>query len=698
MSQDEDVIDIGAIFRVLWRGKFILFLTMVVGGVLGFVYADKVPTPMYRSTTVVMLNNREEQVVDLGNVVGGLGSDMSDINTEVQVLRSRNLMGKVVDELELTKDPEFNFRLRKPSNFDQIKTSVGDFVGGLLSGFDEKPEVEVEVEPEAVRQSVINVLLGRIEVRNLPQTLVFNIAVTSESSRKAALIADTLANAYIQDQLAVKFEATEQATAWLTGRVSDLQVALEEAEQAVKNFQAETTLVSPEALNALGVQAKDLRDRIQTSEISLTKGQARLAALNAAETPAQKAAISEDLQLQRLLPRVSDPKIRSSFDRRLEQVLLSVQQDIARNANQIDALRASLASLNEQIDQQSEDLIVLQQLTREAEANRLLYEYFLTRLKETSAQQGIHQADSRVISSAVVPGGPASPRKTVILIMGSILGLIGGLIILATREMGRRAFQTASQLEVMTGYTVASQIPVISTGRRKNTLIYLKEKPASSAAEAIRNLRTTVMLSNVDKPPQVIMICSSLPGEGKTTTSMALAQNFAAMGRKTLLIEGDIRRRIFSEYLNQSELKDGLVAVITGERYVEDVIIKDELIGADVLRGDKSNANAADIFSSARFTSLISELRSMYDTIIIDTPPVLIVPDARVIAQVVDSTMFVVKWDQTQREEVLAALREFESVGKPVSGLILNQIDVRKSKRYGYGYVYGGYGSKYYLD
>lgn len=160
-------------------------------------------------------------------------------------------------------------------------------------------------------------------------------------------------------------------------------------------------------------------------------------------------------------------------------------------------------------------------------------------------------------------------------------------------------------------------------------------------AEAVRNLRTSVMLSNIDNPPKVIMTCSSLPGEGKTTVAFALALNFSSMGKKVLLVEGDIRRRVFRQYLKNDQ-KYGIVATLSGEKTIDEVIIQDDFVGCDVLLGDKGGHNAADIFSSERFGHLIADLRERYDVVIIDTPPVLIVPDARVISQQVDSTIFVV--------------------------------------------------------
>lgn len=692
-SAEENVVDLGALLSALWRGKAFILLAMITAIFLSGLYAYVLATPMYRSTAVVMLNNREEQVVDLGNVVGGLGSDSTIVNTEVEILKSRELLGKVVDELALTEDSEFNSALRAPGPATRLKSWV---TSALRSD-----SLSAATLEDSTRQATIDALTAALSIRNVPQSLVFQVTIETTSPQKSALIADTLVDLYILNQLEVKFKATEQATSWLTERVTDLQLALEKAEGAVKDFRASTSLVSPEALQGLEVQVKDIRERIASTEAAREAAKMRLSAMRSAATPEARAQVTNDLQLQQMLPQVyEEPEIAESFATRFEALVSRAESDIARQESQLESLRGSLATLEAQIDQQSQDLIELQQLTREAEASRLLYEYFLSRLKETSAQQGVQQADSRIISSAVIPGGASSPRKSLILSMSALLGLMFGAAFVLVREARNRSFRNTEQLETNTGYPVIGQIPLISVRRRDEVISYLKEKPSSAAAEAIRNLRTSVMLSNVDTPPKVIMTSSAVSGEGKTTVALSLAQNFAAMGKKVLLIEGDIRRRVFGEYL-KTDRTEGVVSVLTGIKTFDEVVVRSELLGSDVLLGDQGQSNAADIFSSERFSSLLGELRNQYDIVLVDTPPVLIVPDARVIAQNVDTVIFVVRWDRTQKEQVVGALREFESVGKPVSGLVLNQISPRGMKRYGYGNNYGpysAYGSKYYLN
>lgn len=682
----------GALFGALWRGKVFIILAFLLAVLIGGIYAYVLATPLYRSTAVVMLNNREEQVVDLGGVLGGLGSDRSVVNTEVEILQSRILLGKVVDKLNLTEDPEFNTALLPPSPVARVKSWIKSVI--QPAGSDHAPIADSE------RTATISALLAALSVRNVPESLVFEVTAETTSPTKSALIADTLVDLYILNQLEVKFEATEQATTWLTERVTDLQIALENAEGAVTDFRAGTSLVSPEALAGLEVQVKDTRDRIADMTTSLGASETQLAAMQATVTPQEQAEATGDLQLQRLLPRIDEPDIARAFETRFTQIVTRRETDIARSRAQLVSLQDSLGTLEAQIERQSQDLITLQQLTREAEASRLLYEYFLARLKETSAQQGVQQADSRSISPAVIPSDPSAPRKSLILAMAGILGIAISAALVLFREARSNGFRTAEQLENTTGKATIGQIPLIKASRRKDAITYLKERPSSAAAEAIRNLRTSVMLSNVDMPPKVIMTCSALSGEGKTTVALSLTLNFATMGKKVLLIEGDIRRRVFGQYLNTAQ-KDGIVSVLTGAKSFDDVVIHDDLLEADVLLGDKGQANAADIFSSERFAKLLSDLRSRYDVIIVDSPPVLIVPDARVIAQHVDATVFVVRWDRTQKDQVLGALREFDSVGRPVSGLVLNQISPTGMKRYGYGNNYGpysAYGSKYYVN
>ncbi|WP_166418805.1 GumC family protein [Cochlodiniinecator piscidefendens] len=695
VQPEADEIDLRLILSTIWRGKWIITLCFSFCVILGGYYAYKIAVPTYSASTIVILESRQEQVLDLESVIGGLSGDTSVINSEVEVLRSRNLMKQVVLALDLTNDPEFNTELRTPSGFQSFTSQLRT----TLLGNPTTIELTPEEEEDRIINNTVSALLEATSVNNVRQSLVFRISATTEHAAKSALIANTIAQRYILNQLEVKQDATEQAVRWLTERVTELRVELENAEAAVTDFNANTELVSSEALQALERQVKETRDRISGALETKSTIETRLLALRNALTPEAQLEVANSPQLNRTYQLLQNGTIdqdiyRSQFD----AIVSRVEMDFTRATTQLELLQTSEHELVIQIERQNGDLITLRQLTREADASGLLYELFQSRLNETAALRGIQQADSRILSDSVRPSNPIAPRKSLILALSGILGVLLGAVIVLVRELGQNTFRTISELQKATGRTVMGQIPLLPASKRRDAIDYLAKRPTSAAAEAVRNLRTSVMLSNIDNPPQVVVVTSSLPGEGKTTVSLAFAQNLVGLGKKVLLIEGDIRRRIFGQYLDNKDAL-GLLAVLEGKATLEECVLEDPRIQADILIGEETKVNATDIFSSQKFKDFLEEARKVYDYIIIDTPPVLVVPDARVIGQAGDALLFVVKWDQTSKVQVDEALRMLDTVNLDVTGLVMSQVNAKGMKRYGYAGQYGAYGSygdKYY--
>lgn len=686
LSRGAEEIDLGQLLGTLWRGKLWIAMAMAVALLIGGYYAFVSAVPTYTSSATVALESRQDQVVDIESVVTGLGGDQSTINTEVEVLRSRGLLEQVVERLDLTNDPEFNAALRERSMFS---------LGALLSVLRSSDE---EVSERRVLDSVIDVLSDKVAISNIRNSYVFRITVTTEAPRKSALIANTVAEAYIRDQISVKFEKTAQATEWLSDQVSTLRLDLENAETELKSFSSSTDLISPEGLFALNRQLKDLRDRKSNLTEAIAAQKAAVVNLETVEglSPEEKAQRANDPGLARLAEDIQNgvEGAAESFETQYAVLLTRAQQEVLRLEAQFEAVDTSIAELTERIETQSSELVRLQQLEREAQANGLIYEAFLSRLKETTVQQGIQQADSRILSQAVVPLSPSAPKKPMILALSLILGaMVGGAAVLI-REMSQNTYRVAEALERNTGLTVIGQIPTIPSRNRANVLQYLTDKPNSAAAEAVRNLRTSLLLANIDMPPRVIMSTSSIPGEGKTTQSISLAQNLSGLGKKVLLVEGDIRRRVFSEYFDIHD-KPGFLSVLAGEASLQSAVTFNEQLQADILLGETSKVNAADLFSSDTFAQFLGTLRDAYDYVIIDTPPVLAVPDARVIGQHVDAILYTVKWDSTTHRQVNDGLKSLANVNLKVTGLVLSQIDQRGMKRYGYGDSYGAYQAYY---
>lgn len=685
---EADTIDLSALLRVLSRGKLWIALGALLSIVAAFIYLLLFSVPIYSATSVVVMESRETQVMglDIEGILGGLSNDSSVVNTEVEVLRGRLLMGRVADELRLEDDPEFNETLRPASLVSWLKTSV--------LGQDESNLTEAEI-----RDAVVTALLDRVTVSNILQSLAFRINVETTSPEKSAHIADTISRLYIDDQVRVKFEAAKRAASWLSGEAAKLKAELEGGEERIRAFQSDMSIASADELAMLDRQLKETRDRRAASQGEVAALEARQTALAAAHGPRAQASALDDPQLNSLAVGADqgDGAAFAAFNARLNILRRQMAQDVSRLQGQVDSYAAAEGSLINSINRGSQELTKLEQMLRESEASKLLYEHFQTRLKETVAQQGIQQPDSRVLSQAVRPLAPVAPRKGRILAMAGILGIVLGSGLVLLREARARSIRNASDLEALSGHVVLGQIPVTPNKNRSNLLPYLSKNPTSAVAEAVRNVRTSILLSDVDKAPQVISLTSSVPGEGKTTITLALAQNLTLMGKKVLVIEGDNRRRMFREFFEAPKAV-GLVSVLLGEVELTEAIQRVPGLG-DVLLGEKTNVNAADLFSSAAFARFLQEVREVYDLVLIDTPPVLVVPDARIIAQHVDAVVFVVHWDRTLETQVQDSLHMLEMVNARISGMVLSQIDPRGMRRYGYGDRYGAYaayGARYY--
>ncbi|TYB85606.1 polysaccharide biosynthesis tyrosine autokinase [Oceaniovalibus sp. ACAM 378] len=689
-DQDDTDIDILSLLATLWRGKAAILGAAGIALLLGGYYAYGVAVPKYQATASLVLDVRSSNVMDLESVMSGVSTDAASINTELEVIRSTDLIKQVVARLNLTDDPEFNATLRPDPSF-----TPGAIRNRITSLFKSAQPTPSAPDIDRLQSQAASAVRGIVSASNQRNTYIFNISAKTESPGKSVRIVNALAEIYIDNQINDKFKATEQAVTWLSERVRDLEIELRDREDGIKRLQAESELISPEILEAENQQLRDLRQRLTQARTEKAAATDRLAARRAAVETGDMAKIVsafDDPTLATIVRNATSNFDRDVFDARLDLLITRDTSAIERANAQEEALADSVGRQETRMKTQSANLIGLEQMRREVEATRVLYESFLTRLKETTIQRGLQRADSRILSMAE-DGRYVEPRKSLILAISLMLGALIGAAVVLVLEALRNHFRTAEDLEARTGYTVLGQIPRIPIKKRSELLDYLTSKPTSAAAEAIRNLRTSVLMSNVDAPCKVIMSTSSIPSEGKTTQAIALAQNLSGLGRKVLLIEGDIRRRTFGEYFKASE-KGGLAALIAGEKTFDEVVVRDPRMNADIIMGEKTSINAADLFSSDRFASFLQEARDAYDYVIIDTPPVLVVPDARVIAPHADAIIYTVKWDSTTRSQVAEGLRQFESLNLRVTGTVLSQIDAAGMKKYGYGGKYGAY-SKY---
>ena len=516
----------------------------------------------------------------------------------------------------------------------------------------------------------------------------------------SVLIANKMANLYIENQIQFKLDALASATEFLSSRTSELKNDFDDLKTELSNFSSQSELISPTILKSQEIQLRDMRTRVmEKAEIIAEKSDRRTILQSFRETGNLLGLIkhADDFRLNRTISEYRNNEISlDNLNVQLEQFMLKNEVVAVREQKELSALKASETLLAKQIERQSKELLVLQQLKRETETSRLLYESFFKRLQEMNVQLGLETADGRLLSTAT-QSGPSSPIKSKILSLGGFIGLLIGASLILYWELRFSGFRSVNELRDKSGYSVLAGVPLIPLRDRKTTISYFKTKPNSMVSEAVRNLRTSILMSNPDQDKKVIMLTSSVPKEGKTILTYALAQNMVGLGKRILLIEADIRRRDHSVKIDRNNTV-ALLDLMMGHKEFKDVNLFVEELGFDILTATRSDMNAADLFASGRFPKLLTELREYYDYIIIDSPPVLSVPDARLISTVSDINIYIVKWNKTTRAQVEQGLDMISSIGDKTIGLVMNQIDSKKTKTYGYtgSYGYDTYGSKYY--
>jgi succinoglycan biosynthesis transport protein ExoP len=692
MQDNSDEIDISQLFTTIWQGKVLILFFLILFGGLGFLYATKVAVPTYVATATVAIDNTEPKITSFEATAAILSAEQPSLNTEIYLIKSRQLLQRLVVSENLIDDPEFNPLLEVINPFS-IK-SLRVFIFG--------PSPIIQYSPDELIRIAVDRLRKKLTVTNPRQSFVFEITLAATSAHKAMLLANSLASNYINDQLLFKEERSMAVIEFLEFRTNELQIELNVGELEVKDFSAQIELISPEALTAKNRQAKELRDRLTNLDNTLDERQNMYdlySKFTISEATEFDVALLDNRSLVQLFPTIGSNKAdQVNFINVLQRGLNQAQTDLNQSQMQRIGLASAVLDLEVEVASQSRDLLTLQQLQREVAATAEIYGYFLTRLKQAEVQQGTQQADARLLSAAVLPRGPSSPNVKMICLLAAILGSLLGVALVLLKEFKKGGLRTAADLQKLTGQTVIGQIPVAPFKRRIKLIPFLKNKMNTPFSESIRNLRTSLLLAKAGVEPCVILVTSSVTGEGKTTTAVALAHSLSGMGKSVLVIEGDLRKNMLREYFQKIKFSENNQYKIKPTTFSESITTFDGL-GFDLMLGIPLKQSPADFFSSKEFINIIANVRNTYDHVIIDAPPILPVTDARIIGKYADAILFAVKWDDTRSIVIEAGLNELSNSNLSVSGLVLAKIDPKKAKRYGgatrYGSYYGEYSKPY---
>lgn len=682
-------IDLGRVFNAVWRSKLLIIVCTFLFMSISAYYALFVAVPLYSSTTELKFQPQSQGGFDFRATSPWSTLDNSLLATEAEVIRSGELISELIERLSLEDDPEFNPVLRE-RKFDFPDGALSFFASFVMTEQD-----SAEISARNVSDKVAKNIRGKIKVSTKRGVNVLKISMTTSNPDKSALIANNLANIYLEDQVEAKIEANRFAVDWLSERVHEMGAELRQKREELDNLKVNSEIDSAEQLSGLRSQLKNMRDRLDRSEKELLQTrQKRKAAVSklASKDFRSIATLFNDPLLRRLIDSGNGRETQVSLHERARQQIFELEQLIKAQEERYTALRESYNAQLKRIDNLNSEIIVLEQRSLEVDATQALYDLFVSRQKEMTLQVGLQQSDARVLTVAT-PGARVAPHTTAIVAIGLLLGAAASIALAIWREMALDVFRTTAELQASTKRAVLGQIPKLNKRLVSNIGQYLNKNPTSVFAESVRNFRTSITMVDADQSPKVIMLTSSVPSEGKSTTSISLAHSFVGVNKKVLLIDADIRRRSLETYLSvQADV--GLVDFLVGDVSVDECILKSEELGFDILLGGhEPRLSAADIFASINFEKMIADLRQRYDYIVIDTPPVLVVPDARIIAQNVDASIYVVLWDATQKMEVRNGLRELQSVGVDATGLVLTSVDHRGMSRYGYGSGMGAYGS-----
>lgn len=708
-------VDILRILRV--RHKIILGTALVIATLVTVAVLQM--TPVYSASSVVMLDSRKNNITDANAVLADLTSDPSTIQNQVAILTSLRLLGRVVDKLKLENDPEFNPQLSPAGVVLQYLNPMNWFKSATQ---------DASSGDDVVRNQVINKLLSQVSVVPVGLSTAMTITVRSIDAVKSAKIANTIASAYVDDQLEAKFDATKNATQWLSQRISELSNQSQAADAAVQQYKAAHNITTTaNGLSVVSQQVADLNSQLILAKTDLAEKQAsydQLASLarsgqadTASQTLASTAIVtlrSQEADISRQIADLSTkygarhPKMldlqaqKSNIEARIAD---EVQRVVAAEKNTLLAAQAHVASLEQSMRQlearsagQDQESVRLAALQSAATSARAMYEAFLGRLNQTQDQQGIQTPDARVISDAQVPLKPSAPKKVLSIALGIVGGLLLGVLIAFAAEYLDVGFRTAQQTEEALQVPVLSSLPEIFGDKQEivNPADNLVAKPMSSYAEGVRGVLLGLSLSNVDKPPRVVLVTSSVPGEGKTTVSLSLARMAARSGLKVALVDCDGRRPSVGEHIGADRSGYSLIDALSGDQPIENYLRDDTLTSAKILTCIPIPVDPVDVLSSSAMRNTVQRLRESFDLVILDSAPLLPVHDTRVLTKLADAVLFCVRWEKTPRQAAVNCMRVLADLRTPILGVVLTRADSERFRYYNYGYQDYGQYARYY--
>ena len=726
----QPTVDLREMARILRRRWKLVTTAPAVLGVLALIYV-MVSTTLYTATSTVQVDPRRASAIESNQSamsMSNFGTDDATIDSEALLIQSISILRRVVEKLKLTDDAEFT---PTPGLLDPIKRLFAS--GGPATG--------ASPEDAAIARSV-DILQRRMKVARQGTTFLVDINVSSESPRKAALIANAIAEGYFEEQVRAKNDATRIASNWLNGQIDALKSRVVAAEKAVEDFRSANNLNVSQGVTVNDQQITDLNNqlisaRVQTAEARAKFDQAQQLIQSGKDLGGINAAISSEMitklrtQYAEIAKNEADlfskygPRhpLVANVHAQLRDTQRLINEEIQRvlqsTRHDYNVARSREASLQQSFDQlqgvsssSGEAQVRLRELQREAEANRTLYESYLARYKETTAQESLEMPDSHVVTKASIPISPSSPKTFLTLGVALTLGLGIGCVMAFLADYLDQRVKTLEQAEQISGVPSLAAVPLIGAGelagraRRgrgeldrydpKTTQLlpaplqpplmrYAIDAPGTFFAEAIRAVRLALQRTMRIQPVKVVLVTSALDNEGKTTLAANLAQSFATLGIRTLLVDGDLRNPQLTRSLCP-RADTGLLEVAIGLTLPDQAILVDRSTGLSILPSTtvKDVDTITELMFSERIVDVLDHLRHRYEMIVIDSPPLVPLVDGRALAELADRIILALAWDQTPGEVLTHTMDLLAPVRDRILGIVMTRVDLGRLRFYDY--------------
>lgn len=726
LLQQEEVIDLREYWRVFYSNKWGIFGFASIVTLLTVLVVFNI-TPVYRGTSTLLIESQQANVVSVQEIYGLDGSS-EYLLTQFEILKSRNLAKKVIIENNLLDHPTFNMQASKiPEQLKFITDfSIKDLITEYLPTLFPAQKAEI-VSKEQKLASVIDAYLGSLSVSPIRKTQLVKISFESSDAQLAATIANSVGNTYIEDNLAAKLELTLKATSWLNDQLKDQRVGLTKSEQRLQDYREREGIIGNDG--GLGIAERGI-DLVSGKLVDARRELLELKSVNdqianTGRTSASKLQLIPSILGHPLVQSLKDvvagievrrseianrygakhPRMKAMNAERsraysnLNTQIVSVARGIENRyqvaVEAVKSLENSLADTRNSMQLLSGKEFKLREFQQDVDAKRALYDQFFKRFSETNATGDLKTANARITDPAIKPFLPVKPKKSLIVALAFVVSFFFAVMIAFLLKALDNGIKTSIDVESKLKETLLGILPLLPKKNKGVHPSYKQyvEDPQSGYSESLRTIRTGVILSSLDNPYKIICTTSTIPGEGKTSTSLGLAFSLAQVG-SVLLIDADMRRPSIQKALQLTEHKYGLSNLVAQTSTMEECINHYAEGGFDVLTAGALPPNPSELLSSIRFKELLTGLSKVYDKIIIDTAPCQAVSDALLLATLSDACIYVVKSDATAAQHVKNGLKRIRQVNGNIAGIVLNHVDIKKAEQY-YGEDYSGYYDNY---